>query len=216
MLPIPGTGSMEHLEENAQAARVRLSPDDLCRTGGANERAVAILDELPPRPPRVEARSWLSVARSLAGVTGFVQHDVAAIFWPQRRTSTWMSPVTNQRGDVAATRTAARRRSPRGRLRRREGAGRRRSGRAFDAAPSRTASSASAARRGRGAPPRPGPLAVPSRTMASSSITRMVRPRSRSPITRGGSVAVLISSGFPVGTRSAKHDPWPVALLEFE
>ena len=29
MLPIPGTRSMEHLEENAQAARVTLSPDDL-------------------------------------------------------------------------------------------------------------------------------------------------------------------------------------------
>jgi pyridoxine 4-dehydrogenase len=29
MLPIPGTRSMEHFEENAQAARVRLSPDDV-------------------------------------------------------------------------------------------------------------------------------------------------------------------------------------------
>jgi aryl-alcohol dehydrogenase-like predicted oxidoreductase len=29
MLPIPGTRSMQHLEENAKAARVRLSPDDL-------------------------------------------------------------------------------------------------------------------------------------------------------------------------------------------
>jgi pyridoxine 4-dehydrogenase len=29
MLPIPGTRSMEHLEENAKATRVRLSPDDV-------------------------------------------------------------------------------------------------------------------------------------------------------------------------------------------
>jgi aryl-alcohol dehydrogenase-like predicted oxidoreductase len=34
MLPIPGTSSMEHLEENAQAARVRLSPDDLAALEG--------------------------------------------------------------------------------------------------------------------------------------------------------------------------------------
>jgi aryl-alcohol dehydrogenase-like predicted oxidoreductase len=34
MLPIPGTSSMEHLEENAQAARVRLSPDDFAALEG--------------------------------------------------------------------------------------------------------------------------------------------------------------------------------------
>ena len=34
MLPIPGTGSMEHLEENAQAARVTLSADDFAALEG--------------------------------------------------------------------------------------------------------------------------------------------------------------------------------------
>jgi aryl-alcohol dehydrogenase-like predicted oxidoreductase len=34
MLPIPGTRSMEHLEENAQAARVTLSPDDFAALEG--------------------------------------------------------------------------------------------------------------------------------------------------------------------------------------
>ena len=29
MLPIPGTQSIDHLEENAAAAKIRLSPDDL-------------------------------------------------------------------------------------------------------------------------------------------------------------------------------------------
>ena len=29
MLPIPGTGSVAHLEENLAAAQVRLSPDEL-------------------------------------------------------------------------------------------------------------------------------------------------------------------------------------------
>jgi aryl-alcohol dehydrogenase-like predicted oxidoreductase len=29
MLPIPGTASLAHLEENAAAARLRLSPEDL-------------------------------------------------------------------------------------------------------------------------------------------------------------------------------------------
>ena len=29
MLPIPGTGSIEHLEQNVAAAAVRLSPEDM-------------------------------------------------------------------------------------------------------------------------------------------------------------------------------------------
>jgi aryl-alcohol dehydrogenase-like predicted oxidoreductase len=33
MLPIPGTGSLAHLEENAAAAALRLSPEDLRELG---------------------------------------------------------------------------------------------------------------------------------------------------------------------------------------
>jgi aryl-alcohol dehydrogenase-like predicted oxidoreductase len=33
MLPIPGTGSLEHLEENARAARLTLSPADMKELG---------------------------------------------------------------------------------------------------------------------------------------------------------------------------------------
>jgi pyridoxine 4-dehydrogenase len=29
MLPIPGTGNLQHLEENAAAARLALAPEDL-------------------------------------------------------------------------------------------------------------------------------------------------------------------------------------------
>ena len=37
MLPIPGTGSLEHLEENMGATRVRLDPDDVAALGDAAE-----------------------------------------------------------------------------------------------------------------------------------------------------------------------------------
>ena len=35
MLPIPGTGSVEHLEENAAAAELRLEPAELEEIGRA-------------------------------------------------------------------------------------------------------------------------------------------------------------------------------------
>jgi aryl-alcohol dehydrogenase-like predicted oxidoreductase len=35
MLPIPGTGSVEHLEENCAAARVELDSDEVERIGQA-------------------------------------------------------------------------------------------------------------------------------------------------------------------------------------
>jgi pyridoxine 4-dehydrogenase len=34
MLPIPGTGSLAHLEENVGAASVRLTPEDLAELAG--------------------------------------------------------------------------------------------------------------------------------------------------------------------------------------
>jgi aryl-alcohol dehydrogenase-like predicted oxidoreductase len=37
MLPIPGTGSVEHLEENFAAARMELSPDEVAEIGSASE-----------------------------------------------------------------------------------------------------------------------------------------------------------------------------------
>jgi aryl-alcohol dehydrogenase-like predicted oxidoreductase len=35
MLPIPGTGSLAHVEDNAAAVRLRLSPDDLAALDSA-------------------------------------------------------------------------------------------------------------------------------------------------------------------------------------
>jgi aryl-alcohol dehydrogenase-like predicted oxidoreductase len=35
MLPIPGTGSIAHLEENAAATTLRLAPEDLAELGKA-------------------------------------------------------------------------------------------------------------------------------------------------------------------------------------
>jgi aryl-alcohol dehydrogenase-like predicted oxidoreductase len=37
MLPIPGTSSIEHLEENVAAAAVRLSDDEYARLAGVPE-----------------------------------------------------------------------------------------------------------------------------------------------------------------------------------
>jgi len=34
MLPIPGTGSLAHLEENVAAATLRLTPDDIASLAG--------------------------------------------------------------------------------------------------------------------------------------------------------------------------------------
>jgi aryl-alcohol dehydrogenase-like predicted oxidoreductase len=34
MLPIPGTGSVAHLEENVRAAAIKLGPDEVERLGG--------------------------------------------------------------------------------------------------------------------------------------------------------------------------------------
>src|SRR5207248_6594504 len=39
MLPIPGTSSLAHLEENMAAAKLQLSPDDWKRIEGAAENA---------------------------------------------------------------------------------------------------------------------------------------------------------------------------------
>ena len=39
MLPIPGTGSVEHLEENVAAAEIRLSDDEVAELDGAADRA---------------------------------------------------------------------------------------------------------------------------------------------------------------------------------
>jgi aryl-alcohol dehydrogenase-like predicted oxidoreductase len=36
MLPIPGTSSVEHLEENVAATRIRLSPDEVGAIGSAS------------------------------------------------------------------------------------------------------------------------------------------------------------------------------------
>jgi pyridoxine 4-dehydrogenase len=37
MLPIPGTSSVEHLEEDVAAARIELSPDEVREIGSASQ-----------------------------------------------------------------------------------------------------------------------------------------------------------------------------------
>ncbi len=39
MLPIPGTGSVAHLEENVAAARLTLSPDEVAQISGVRTTA---------------------------------------------------------------------------------------------------------------------------------------------------------------------------------
>jgi len=37
MLPIPGTSSVEHLEENVAATQIRLSPEEVDEIGSASQ-----------------------------------------------------------------------------------------------------------------------------------------------------------------------------------
>ena len=58
MIPIPGTKRIPYLEENAAAARITLSPDELDRLNGLSGRTTG---------PRAADPGWINRSTRIAG-----------------------------------------------------------------------------------------------------------------------------------------------------